>query len=163
MKSRLPSKLILAATAVVLISLGAKAMAGIFGNKTLFSQLNGTVLMGGKPCADAQILQTVSDGGGEEISAQTSSDDNGKFSLPAITKSKGFLSLLPGEFVAAQQILILYEGKEYQGWISTKRSPEPNSEAQGANFELVCDLDREADYGPDYFGICSLVNAPNGN
>jgi hypothetical protein len=148
---------------LVIISIEANAMASIFGSKTLFSELNGTVVIGGKPCIGARLLQSVSDGGGEEINVETTTDSDGKFNFPEISKNKGILSLLPGEFVAAQQLLIQYEGREYEGWISTKRNSEANSEANGLPFQLVCELEKKAEYGEDHFGVCRLISSTSTN
>lgn len=154
-----PINLSVAFVGLILMTIEANAMAGIFGSKTLFSELTGTVVIGGEPCVGARLVQTVSDGGGEKINAETTTDTDGKFDFSDISKKKGFLSLLPGEFVAAQQILIHYEGREYQGWISSKRSPEPNAESDGNPFELVCDLDQDPQYSENHFGVCRLVES----
>jgi len=134
-------------------------MAGIFGSKTLFSAVTGVVQLEGKPCVGAQIEQSVSDGGGERIETEKVTGSDGKFSFPEITKSKGLFSFLPGEFVASQELIIRFEGREYQGWISTKRSMEANSETGGRPFELICNLNEDPDYHDKSFGVCQLVDS----
>jgi len=96
---------------------------------------------------------------GERIETEKVTGSDGKFSFPEVTKSKGLFSFLPGEFVASQELIIRFEGREYQGWISTKRSMEANSETGGRPFELICNLNEDPDYHDKSFGVCQLVDS----
>ena len=139
-------------------------MAGLFGSYTLFSPVKGQVLIDGKPCSGAKLVQKVRSPYGEDQEVQFTTDAQGNFSFEPMTEKKGFFSWLPSEFVASQRILITYQGKEYTGWSHSKRSGDLNSETKtreelhsggkGKPFELVCELNKVTEEVDKYNGIC---------
>lgn len=141
---------------LLLVSYGANAMAGLFGSNTLFSPVEAVVTIEGNPCENARIVQKVYKANSEEIVAETVTDQSGQFSFDEVAESRGLLSLLPGEFVATQRLVIYCDNKEYLGWANTKRSPELNSESNGQPMSLVCDLSKAHEEDDEYSGICRL-------
>lgn len=133
-------------------------MAGLLGHDTLFSAVSGEVTQGGAPVAGATIEQRVQQGSTEAIINSLTTAADGAFSFVEITKKRGFASLIPHEFVAAQSLTITYEGKEYIGWSLSKREPESGVETGGKEFKLICDLTIEPDFEGKHYGVCRLVN-----
>lgn len=133
-------------------------MAGIFGSYILFSPVSGTIVKDGKPCIGATLEQRVRSPYGEDKSIRATTDADGKFSFEEITESKGLFSFLPSEFVASQQITIVYDGDEYLGWAHSKRSDKRFSESDGKPFTLQCDLGKPPEEADKYSGICRLVD-----
>lgn len=143
-------------TSFLLLFFGVDAMAGIFGSNTLFSEVEGVVIIDDKPCSAAKIEQKVYMANNKEITNVTNTSEDGRFSFQEISQSKGLFSFLPSEFVATQRLVIHLDGKEYLGWANTKRSPEQNSESNGKAFSLICDLSKKPEEDDKYQGICRL-------
>ena len=132
-------------------------MAGIFGSSTLFSAINGRVVLNGEPVSGARVEQSAALGGKSPVSHATETADDGSFQFEPIEKRNGWGSLFPKEFVVSQEIKISHDGRDYVGWIYTKRDPEPGSESGGRPFSVVCELGAEPDYTDNYYGVCRLV------
>jgi len=112
-----------------------------FAKVCLFSEVNGQVLLKGKPITDATIKQTYY-WGHKPISRTTQVDQFGKFHFNPVYKY--YLGqFFPIEAVVSQEISIIHDGKEFEGWISTKRSFDENSELNGKSIDLTCDLTDE--------------------
>lgn len=140
----------------LVVSQGVNAMAGLFGSNTLFSPVEGVVTIEGEPCVNARIVQTVRTSRSNEISAESVTDEYGRFSFDEVTEDRGLLSFLPSQFVANQRLFIFCENEEYIGWANTKMSPEINYESNGKPMSLVCDLSKKPEEDDLYSGICRL-------
>lgn len=110
------------------------------GKSCVFSEVNGVLLFQGKPAAGAVVKRQVEyqDKDGD----QTTADDAGRFSLPALYQ-RSVVKFLPAEFVAAQSLVVEYQGQEYKIWSNTKRKPEPNAELGGQPLNLSCEITGE--------------------
>lgn len=131
-------------------------MAGLFGSKTLFSEVKGVVTINGEPCTGARIEQKVFNSNKDEVTAETETDESGQFKFDEVSESKGFADFLPSQFVVSQALIIHCEGNEYIGWANTKISADKNSESNGKPMLLVCDLSKELEEKDQYRGICRL-------
>ena len=147
---------------VVLISLlfatqDTNAMAGFLGEYTLFSAVSGRLMNGDEPVAGATISQSAKLGSTEAVTQTAVTDTDGSFTFPAITRKKGFSSLLPQQFSAGQSMTITADGNTYEGWVYTKLSPEENSENGGQPNNMICDISIEPDFTGQTYGVCKLI------
>jgi hypothetical protein len=104
------------------------------------SKMTGVILKDGKPVKGATITRMVDYQ--EKREDKTITDDTGRFELPMISELR-IVNFLPQEFVVGQLIHVEYQGEKYKIWEGVKRSKEINSEAQGKNLDVVCELDSE--------------------
>lgn len=113
----------------------------MLGSKScVFSEVQGVLLVNGKPAAGAIVKRQVEYQ--DKESDQTVTDAAGRFSLPALYQGSA-TRLLPAEFVAAQSLIVEYQGQEYKIWSNTKRKPEENAELGGQPLNLRCELTAE--------------------
>jgi len=105
---------------------------------SLFSQVNGQVLLEGKPIAGAEVTRTAIYKQDNHVET-TVSDQNGSFHFDALDVHS-VNRILPSEIVVTQKITIHYDGKDYLAWKTVKRSAEENDELSGYLGKLVCDL-----------------------
>jgi len=114
----------------------------------LFSPVKGKVVLKGQPVVGAVIERSYDwawkDQKGHD---ETTTDQNGEFSLPAIYGTMIMGSVLPHEPFVDQTIFISHQGKRYQAWWSDKRDYEEYGELggllKGKPIDLLCDLDGE--------------------
>ena len=132
----------------------------------LFSPVKGNVVLKGKPVAGAVIERSYDWAWkNQKGHDQTTTDQNGEFSLPAIYGTMILGSVLPHEPFIDQTILIKQDGKIYQAWCTDKRNYEEFGELagmlKGKPLNLMCDLEAELKnhdfrtYG-QYGGIAEL-------
>ena len=133
------------------------AMAGFLGEYTLFSAVSGRLVNGDQPVAGATISQSAKLGSSDAITQTTITADDGSFSFPAITRKKGFSSLLPQQFAAGQSMAITVDGESYEGWVYTKMDPAENSENNGQPSNMVCDISKEPEFAGQTYGVCKLI------
>lgn len=110
------------------------------GKSCVFSEVNGVLLFQGKPAAGAVVKRQVEYQ--DKEADQTTADEAGRFSLPALYQ-RSMVKFLPAEFVAAQSLVVEYQGQEYKIWSNTKRKPEPNAELGGQPLNLRCEITGE--------------------
>lgn len=110
------------------------------GKVCLFSNMAGSITLNGKPVANARLVRTVNLSSDE--TDETTTDENGKFELPAIFK-RTISKYLPQEFAANQEIVVHYNGKEYRIWSGVKRKSEENTESRGKPLRVKCELNSE--------------------
>lgn len=127
-------------TGILLVLLMASMEVLAMGKACVFSEVAGVLLFDGQPAAGAVIRRQVEYQRRE--ADQTTADATGHFSLPALYQ-RSALRLLPAEFVAAQALVVEYQGEEYRIWSNTKRSPEENAELGGLALNLRCELTAE--------------------
>jgi len=156
-KIQSPLRSIALVLSLAFFSKGSVAMAGIFGSHTLFSAVTGQVVINGESIANTTVRQMVRRGDGEMLINETQTDSNGFFKFEEVKASKGILDFLPSEMVVQQELKIVHEGTELQGWLYTKRDGIQGSETSGGEFSMICEVNKEADFTDNYFGICSLV------
>lgn len=146
-------------SAVLLIGLLTQGQAMAF-SKTLylFSAVEGTVLLDGKPVAGVEVEQRYhwrwKDKRGTE---KTTTDTSGRFQFSTITGKSMTAGLLPHEPVIVQNIVFRYQGKEYEGWYQSKRNYEDLGELGGKPLRLKCELTDQPGPHPESnsYGICT--------
>lgn len=106
----------------------------------VFSEVNGLVLLEGKPVVGAKVKRLFEYDRLEFD--ETVTDNTGAFFFPAVYQ-RSIASLLPREFVVAQSMLVTHQGEEVKIWSNTKRSDTENSELGGAKLNLSCELSAE--------------------
>ena len=131
------------------------------------SPVKGQVMINGEPATFAEINQEIIFSWREKIfKAETKSDMDGNFSLPAITYREVSAHLLPHQPNIRQTILISYNGVEYPAWFFNKSDYLLLTELEGKSVNLVCELTNEKDYllpSQDKsssnvpYGICRLI------
>lgn len=123
----------------------------------LFSEVKGVVVKKGIPVKDAIVEQEFRWAWKDETgSAQTKTDENGKFSFPAVVRSSFFGSLLPHEPMITQTILIRHEGNVYKAWMFDKGNYKENGELNGKVISLYCELEEPLSHKGEVYGICQL-------
>lgn len=110
------------------------------GGSCVFSEVRGVLLFKGQPAAGATIKRQVEYR--TRDSDQTTADAAGVFSLPALYQ-RSAAKFLPAEFVAAQSLVVEYQGQEFRIWSNTKRRSEENAELGGRALDLRCELTDE--------------------
>jgi len=109
----------------------------------IFSEVDGTVLMNGKPVSGAKVTQTA-DYKDKIHSFTTITDDQGRFHFDDIYT----YSLRLSETAILQKIVIDYDGKEYLAWKLMKRhehrfgelNDESTNEKNMQSINLTCEL-----------------------
>ena len=107
----------LSCCALLLIGLLTQGYAMAF-SKTLylFSEVEGTVLLDGKPVQGVEIEQEYHwHWKNEHRTNTTQSDAQGRFKLPAVTAKSMTAGFMPHEPVTGQRITLRYQGKEHKG------------------------------------------------
>ncbi|MGY4533728.1 hypothetical protein ACVW0Y_002861 [Pseudomonas sp. TE3786] len=145
--------------ALLLLGLLVQGHAMAF-SKTLylFSEVNGIVLLDGKPVQGVEVDQEYHWHWKDEKARRvTTTDAQGRFHFPLIT-GKSLTAALPHEPVVEQRMRLYYQGKEYQGWYQSKHNYDDLGELNGRPLNLVCDLNDEPAPHPEIgsSGICVL-------
>ncbi len=143
--------------AVLLLGLSIQGHAMAF-SKTLylFSEVNGIVLLDGKPVQGVEVTQEYDWHWKEEKGSKVAvTDAEGRFHFPVIT-GKSLTAGLPHQPVIEQKLRLSYQGKEYKGWLHGKDNYDEHGELKGQPLNLVCDLNDEPAGHPEIrsFGIC---------
>ena len=115
-----------------------------FAKVCLFSEVNGRVLLNGKPMKNVQILRKTSFQN-KKSTEVTSTNEIGEFHFDA-KYEKSIAKFLPVEVVISQEIEAIHDSKHYELWKTTKRDYEENSELNGKAMNLVCDLSHKPEY-----------------
>lgn len=150
----------------------------------VFSDVEGRVVLNGKPIANATIERGYSFDADKFKIDKATTDANGYFRLPAIYRYS-LLTLLPGEMNIYQEMWIKNGDEKFEAWRLTKHRPleldsELPDEASGDNYDpktydsfanypkrkikLICDLAKEPSWKERYlggrnrlFGVCTVV------
>ena len=135
----------------------------------LFSPVKGKVVLKGQPVVGAVIERSYDwTWGNKEGSDETTTDQNGEFTLPAIHGTMILGSMLPHEPMIEQTINIQYLGNTYEAWYTHKRDYSENGElvySENNNLtygkiDIFCDLvdtpERHEEGIMGYFGIAQL-------
>lgn len=146
---------------VVVLILGAflifNHISGMF-KVCLFSPVKGKVIYKGQPVAGAVIERRYDWAwGNKQGTDQTTTDQNGEFSLPAIHGTMILGQVAPHEPSINQEIFIKADGKSYGAWFSFKRNYEDFGELRGTlngrPIDLLCDLEKPVTNHGEYGGI----------
>jgi hypothetical protein len=150
--------------AVLLIVVGTLFLStnafGMF-KVCLFSPVKGKVVLKGQPVVGAVIERSYDWAWKKQKGRdETTTDQNGEFSLPAIYGTMVLGSVLPHEPVIDQTINIQYQGKTYEAWYFHKGEYSEHGELSGRPLNLLCDLGVEPTKRGQgmvkYFGIAEL-------
>jgi hypothetical protein len=127
---------------LILLAQGVDAMTSARpGKDCLFSEISGTITLNGEPAVGAHVKRTAGKAHVEgEFTDETFTDENGFFTMPAIWERNLLSRVFPMEFVAPQEIVVVYQGAEYDIWTSVKRKREENSESHGKPLVVQCEL-----------------------
>lgn len=127
------------------IFLTTEAVAMPIGEKLyLMSKISGTITLNGQPAAGAKLKRIVRKAySRSELTDETTTDENGYFSMPAVTQRKLVQKIFPMEFVVPSEIYVTYQGNEYFIWNSIKGRPEENTENRGKPLVVKCELTHE--------------------
>ncbi len=119
---------------------------GDFKNLCLFSSISGTITLNGQVIKNAKIKRVVdkAHSKGSKID-ETTTDDQGRFAMPAIFDSSVVGKVLPMEFAVPQYIYVTYKGKEYEIWYGVKARSEENAESRGKPLNVSCELEKETE------------------
>lgn len=124
----------------------------------LFSDVQGVVVLGGKPVPGVEVEQDYHwRWGNVKRTTTVTTDAQGRFQFPEAT-GRSFTAFLPHEPVIVQRITLRYQGKEHTGWFMAKHNYDRLGEVPGRPLRFVCDLGTEAGPHPETqtFGICVL-------
>ena len=131
---------------------------GLLNKLYLFSEVNGVVLLDGKPVQGVEVVQTYFwHWGDKKGKTVAQSDALGRFHFPLITDTSLTAVLLPHEPVIEQTINLYYQGREIRGWFHANHNYEPLAET-GTPLDLVCELNNAPAAHPDIrsYGMCTL-------
>ena len=147
-----PALLLLSGVVILFVWQGT-AMAKM----VLFSPVHGTVTLGGKPVAGAQVDREFRWGWKDEKATEsTKTDAAGRFKFGLIERSSFFGGILPHEISIQQAIFIRHGGATYKAWLLNKQNYDLNGEI-GRPINIVCRLEAEIKHSGDVYGICDIV------
>lgn len=127
-----------------------------FKKPVLFSEVNGVVMNKGVPLANVEVKRVYVEEY-DEIVDRTFTNSEGMFSFRPIYRPRfRWFDLFPHEIVITQKMIMIYEGKEYEGWICNKRNYDRNGELGGKPISLLCDLKNTFTDNGGFTGICRL-------
>src|SRR5690554_605838 len=109
----------------------------------LFSPIEGVITYEGRPAVGAKVARTVSWKDSKGETETTVTNEIGRFSFSP--KKDSFKHNSVVQFVAHQQIFVVFEGKEYQIWGNGKLEKEEYAEFGGKPKNLRCELTQEPD------------------
>ncbi|GAB2515061.1 DUF6795 domain-containing protein [Microbulbifer agarilyticus] len=128
------------------------------GKACTFSKMNLEITFNGKPAPDAKIWRRVK--WQKERIDEFKTDEYGKITLPEVLQ-RSVTQFFPAEFVASQAVVVTFEDKEYEIWINSKRNPEANSELDGKDINLKCELTDESrlvtNYRYEFLTNCEIL------
>jgi len=127
----------------------------------LFSPVKGKVVLKGQPVVGAVIERSYDWAwGNKKATDQTTTDQNGEFSFPAIHGTMILGQVAPHEPVIDQTINILHDGKTHEAWYFHKGEYSENGELNGRELSFLCDLGDQPQKKGDgrfrFFGIAEL-------
>ncbi|XXF08715.1 hypothetical protein J3Q00_22500 [Pseudomonas sp. D2-3] len=145
---------------LLLIGLLTQGYAMAF-SKTLylFSEVEGTVLLDGKPAQGVEIEQEYHwHWKNEHRKNSVKSDAQGRFHFPAVTAKSLTAGFMPHEPVIGQRLTLRYQGKDHKGWVFTKHNYDNLGEVKNRPLKFICELNSEPVAYPETetFGICVI-------
>lgn len=153
---RVPIGKLLVLIIVVLFTSVKEGEAMYFKKPVLFSEVTGIVMNKGVPLPNVEVKRVYVEEY-DEIVDRTYTNSEGKFSFRPIYRPRfRWFDLVPHEIVITQKLIMIHEGKEYEGFICIKDNYKHNGELGGKPISLVCDLRNEFKDNGDFTGICRL-------
>lgn len=151
---------------ILIIFLSGCGEAEVFfkdaGRQCLFSSIKGVITSNGEPAVGAKLIRTANRAKPRIDEAIT--NEKGYFEFPAVFE-RSITKYLPQEFVARQDIVVKYQGKDYEIWSSVKRDPKENTENRGNVLDVECELSKEEAMimidGVAIFGLCEWDVQPD--
>ena len=127
----------------------------------LFSPVKGKVVLNGQPVVGAVIERSYDWAWKNQKGRdETTTDQHGEFSLPAIYGTMILGKVAPHEPSINQEILIKFDGKSFGAWYTFKRDYAEYGELGGAlngqPIDLLCDLEKKITNHGEYGGIGEL-------
>lgn len=128
----------------------------------LTSNLKGKITFNGDPVPGATIIfKAKSHWYGEWETKEIVTDKDGEFEVPQWKKIKPFV--LVHQPVIEQELVIIYQGKEYEGWKYTRTSYSDKYDGANNSF-LQCELKsskstQKVDGSRIATGVCIVVQA----
>lgn len=130
-----------------------------FKKMVLSSEVQGQLMLGGLPLADAVIERELRwSWKSETIVDQVKSDSAGMFGLPQVLRTSLSAGLLPHQPNIRQTITAIHEGKKYNLWMHDKGDYKDLSEFNGKKVTLNCSVEKESVRNEEFnsFGICEF-------
>jgi hypothetical protein len=127
------------------------------GNLVIFSAVEGQIMNEGRPVSGATISRSwVWPWGKENNSDSATTDQNGRFSLPEISRSSLMASILPHEPNIYQKITVNHANVTTEIWENFKHSYKPGSETDAAQpqIRVSCEITSEPTQRGRLYGRC---------
>lgn len=128
------------------------------GKACTFSEMQLEITHKGEPAVGATVWRRVK--WQNERTDEYDADENGRVLLPEVLE-RSVMQLFPSEFVVSQALIVKYAGEEYKIWVNSKRNPEKNSELDGSDIRLKCELTDErrlvTDYRNEFLTSCQIL------
>ncbi|MEM9783113.1 MAG: carboxypeptidase-like regulatory domain-containing protein [Pseudomonadota bacterium] len=126
-----------------------------------FSAVEGRLVSeDGTPAAGVRVSRTWQRGGeGERGEDDTTTDAEGRFSFPEVTRSSFWAGIIPHTPVIGQTMTAHLPDGELRIWLLSKNSYDRNSELGGRATKIVCRVDKEPDNAGPVFGTCMIDDA----
>lgn len=128
------------------------------GKACTFSEMQLEITHKGEPASGAKVWRRVK--WQKERTDEYAADEQGKVVLPEILE-RSVMQLFPSEFVVSQALVVTYGDEEYKIWINSKRDPEKNSELDGSDIHLKCELTDErrlvTGYRNEFLTNCEIL------
>ena len=106
----------------------------------IFSNMEGTITLHGKPAAGARLVLQLYYYNEKQNPIETVADEAGRFHFPSVWKKLGMKRFSLAETVATQDIIVYYQGEEYDFWSHGKHFLEEYSELSGKPVNFRCEL-----------------------
>ncbi|WP_102794751.1 DUF6795 domain-containing protein [Bowmanella denitrificans] len=133
---------------------------GLF-SKSMFTEVEGVVLLNGKPVEGAEVTSSYDWSVKDEKKSKTViTDSHGTFHFKE-WKSQSVLSLVfPIQPVISQKITINYSGQEYTAWRNIKSTYGTGDEVGKSPIRIECELNSEfkEQESNGFYGICKLAS-----
>lgn len=143
---------------VFVIQFGLLLIGGnVSAKEVIFSPIEGKVLLGGKALSGLVLERSV-EWDDTTFADKTTTDDNGNFSFPIVSRDPSWLSwLLPSEPMAKQTIGAAFKNQNLKIWFYLKRNWALNSENDGKPIRVECHIDQEPKKHGKVFGLCQFL------
>lgn len=111
----------------------------------------------GFPVANLVVTRTISSSwNGRTFTQTTTTDPEGYFTFPALNRVMPLAYFLPHEPSINHDVHVLLDGEEKLILGLEKRNYSLGSEVPNGPFDVVCDIDANADANGFYWGTCQL-------
>lgn len=119
----------------------------------LFSEVSGQIVDGEKFLSNIDVERTIN-WQDQEFREIVKSNENGEFKFKPLERNVYLNFLFPSEPFIEQKITFHVSNKKILAWAFTKRNYRKNSELEGKNIQLICDINNEPKRIGSVFGVC---------